>query len=412
MTCYKNTQCVPTKYLCDIDSSCTDSDGDQDPDNPIYCQNQLCAPKDFLPFPSPGFGKMNNSVSDCQEGNYYSLFGSTPKYTRTCVEPYQDTPVHCQSWEYAYQSSCFFSTCGPGLDCVRPFECVRLNDMDLHGVCINPNGKSGSQGGIYSQRPKSSLVQGIIIGICSLILGIGLGVGYWHYKRRRSQRDHIDSDQPTLTNSSKGSSWFSRFFSFRKSKSRNTTSRTMDRTSTQDSRDSIIDSESTNGSFVNMGRSTNVISGRWRWPQGTGRFNFNRSVAPNGLGIYPEIEPPPMYHVEPDLPSYVNTIEEIDMTNVHHVATNSDQQHQSPENRRASNNSVGTIRNFDNGESLRTSITISHSLVERQQGEEGPSVSLVSENIVPSSTMPNSPSRLSNLSTQSETTHHTTRKSS
>ncbi|KAF9903313.1 hypothetical protein BX616_001666, partial [Lobosporangium transversale] len=220
MTCYKNTQCIPLQYLCDNNSfqnACTDivdtqdPNDDQDYDNgPILCQDQLCVAANFLPLPSPGSGKMSrSSSSDCLIGNYYSLFGSIPKYTQSCVEASNNYYYYsnknptatsssgdgCQAWEYFVQGSCFLSTCGPGLDCRPPFVCQRTGLDQLYGICVDGSGGRSGDGGGSGSSPAGGattkysaqeyLVQGLLIGICCLALGIGLGVGFWHYKRKR-----------------------------------------------------------------------------------------------------------------------------------------------------------------------------------------------------------------------------------
>ncbi|KAF9968514.1 hypothetical protein BGZ70_003075 [Mortierella alpina] len=183
MVCYKNTQCVPQAYLCDtISNPCTDSDGEPDSDDPILCsQDQLCVPRSYLPYPSPGYGKVQPTDS-CLSGGYYSLYGSTKKYTKSCVEPFVDRPTLCEPWEYASQSSCYLSTCGePNLNCEPPFVCKKTHPSDPYGLCSNPNDPSGnpagaagtSGGGSITDRysSKDYLIQGLLIGACSLAIG-------------------------------------------------------------------------------------------------------------------------------------------------------------------------------------------------------------------------------------------------
>ncbi|KAF9109767.1 hypothetical protein BGX27_007234 [Mortierella sp. AM989] len=326
MDCYKNTQCVPLKYLCDSSDPCTDSDRYQDPDDHILCQDQLCTPKNFLPL---GFGKMRgSSLSECLKGSYYSLFGTVPKYTLSCVlEPYQNTPTECEPWEYAAQGFCFLSTCGPGLDCQPPFNCQKLDSNDLYGTCTDPSGSPRDMGntdqsgnGMNTRHSaKEYLIQGLLIGIFSVALGIGLGVGFWFYKRKRIGTRWAQSER-NGTDSTKGLPWFSRIIPYERSRSSNTINPTVDPSVARESRDSIMDSESINGSFMDVGRSTNISSGRWRWAQGNGRLT--RAMAPGAFNIFPEMDPPPMYHNGPGLPTYDDSTEEIVLTSVSEAASN------------------------------------------------------------------------------------------
>ncbi|KAF9197538.1 hypothetical protein BGZ49_001982 [Haplosporangium sp. Z 27] len=330
MTCYKNTQCVPLTYLCDnTDNPCTDNDGDQDSDNPIPCVDQLCQPLNFLPLPSPGIGKMTGSSrSDCASGSFYSLFGTVPKYTLSCVEPYQSAPVECQAWEYASQSSCFLSTCGTGLDCDPPFFCKTIDPQGLYGICTNPNDTSGNVGninqagdGVDNQHLVNHyLIEGLLIGIFCLALGMGIGAGLWHYKRKRINSSWIrpESIRSLRAHSNRGPTWISRLLPFGTSGSPNSNDTAMNRAPTRDSRDSILDSESTDGSFINIGRSSNIVSGRWRWVQGNGRTT--RVIGPGGFTVFSEMEAPPLYNNGPDLPKYDDCAEEIVLAPVHDMA--------------------------------------------------------------------------------------------
>ncbi|KAF9352590.1 hypothetical protein BGX26_009631 [Mortierella sp. AD094] len=360
MICYKNTQCVPLEYLCDSNSNpCTDDDGDQDPDDPILCQDQLCVPQNFLPVPSPGFGELRGSSrSDCLKGSYYSLFGAVPKYTLSCVERYQDAPTECESWEYASQSSCFLSTCGPELDCEPPFECKKIDSSDLYGICTNLNGTlSGmgnidqSGGGITTRHSANHyLVQGLLIGMFSLALGIGLGVGFWYYKRKHisTRWTRSERDRSTRTNTLEKSTWISKLLLCGRSRSRNTINPTTDRPSTRLSRDSNMDSESIDGSFIEVGHSSNIFTGRWRWAQGNERSN--RAMVPGGFSIFPEMEPPPVYNNGPDLPKYDDSTEEIALTSV-------DAQRDVAVSRPVSSYAAGAGRNMDIGMPRHVSTT-------------------------------------------------------
>ncbi|KAG0269196.1 hypothetical protein BGZ95_002153, partial [Linnemannia exigua] len=93
MTCFKNTLCVPLQYLCNSAASSTcssnnsnstvndtlsddsnggDSSGDNYSNVPILCQNQLCNPQNFPPYPYQGSGRIDRSY--CLEGTFYSLY--------------------------------------------------------------------------------------------------------------------------------------------------------------------------------------------------------------------------------------------------------------------------------------------------------------------------------------------------
>ncbi|KAG0001622.1 hypothetical protein BGZ80_008955 [Entomortierella chlamydospora] len=362
MVCYKNTQCVPLDYLCDNDNNpCTDDDGVPDSDDPILCQDQLCVPQDFLPVPSPGFGELRGSSrSDCLTGSYYSLFGAVPKYTLSCVEPYQDAPTECESWEYAAQSSCFLSTCGPGLDCEPPYECKKIDSSDLFGICklngtLNGTGNSDqSDGEIISQHSANHyLIQGLLIGLFSLTLGIGLGVGFWYYKRKhtRARWTRSDRDRSVRINALEKSNWTSKLlFCGRRgrSRSRNTINSTTDGSSIRQSGDSNMDSESIDGSFMGPGHPNSAFSGRWRWARGNERLNS--VMGSSGFSIFPEMEPPPIYNNGPDLPKYDDDAEEIALTGVN-------TQRDEAVSRPVSSHAVEVASNVDIGMSSHVSTT-------------------------------------------------------
>ncbi|KAG0211282.1 hypothetical protein BGX28_008227 [Mortierella sp. GBA30] len=333
MVCYKNTQCVPVQYFCDSANPCTDVDGNQDPEDPILCQDQLCVPTTFRPLPSPGDGKVSQ-ISDCAPGSYYSLFGSTPKYTLSCVETYPSVHADCKPWEYLAQSSCFLSTCGgPNLDCQPPFVCTKTNSNE-YGICSNPDGSSGDlddsgvtdggSTGRYSSR--EYLLQGLLIGICSLVLGVGLGVGFCHYRRKRfstqwsgSERGQSSSDLTAVGSSSsiKRSSWLSAllFCGGKRGRRQPGMDSSADNPSSTQNRDSFIDSESHEGSFEQ--RRSNMFSGRWRW--GPGSNPTMSGATPGATSLVPEMEPPPLYHSGPDLPTYNDSAEDIALSTIHTV---------------------------------------------------------------------------------------------
>lgn len=240
MTCFKGTQCVPLQYLCDAVSSptCSSNNSDDDDDDnsssgsgsgsgsgsvPILCENQLCNPQNFPPLPYEGSGRIDRSF--CLEGSFYSLYNpsgssSTPKYTASCVEESMflatdgsgGSDDDCRGpWEYFAIGTCFLKTCGPGMGCVMPFICQPFNSTvpgvagggaeQGYGICVDPDGSSSSGGGRRginggSATPKYSsseyLLQGLLIGLCTLALGVGLGVGFWRYKRKKQFRSDIN----------------------------------------------------------------------------------------------------------------------------------------------------------------------------------------------------------------------------
>ncbi|KAI1303950.1 hypothetical protein EDD11_005266 [Mortierella claussenii] len=420
MTCFKNTQCVPLQYLCENSSSssstsgsntCTDIDGDQDPDDPILCQDQLCAPVNFLPIPSPGIGKMirsSSSSDDCLLGSYYSLFGTTPKYTQSCVEPYTSSNVDCEAWEYLAQSSCFLSTCGPGMDCQPPFVCQKLDSSELYGICTNPNGTTSGWGGSYPNAAddggaatryssREYLIQGLLIGICCLALGVGLGVGFWHYKRKRfTARWTRSSDEQGSSSSNnyshgirstgihtrdrgaqadKGSHWLSTLLSCgNNSRRRDSNARAQTRgfgisraainpdrdflsqqhtIGREPHRDSLAESDrGDEGSIMSRGHrqrwSGPLFAGRWRWGTGSDGQMISRAMTPGGMTIFPEMEPPPMYHNGPDLPTYGDSTEAIVLNTMQNMPSSQQQQQQQP----TGPHSVGSISSPDDYASI------------------------------------------------------------
>ncbi|KAF9190120.1 hypothetical protein BGZ51_008909 [Haplosporangium sp. Z 767] len=342
MICYKNTQCVPAHLFCNSTTDpCTDIDGEQDSDSPILCQDQLCVSADFLPLPSPGYGKVDRS-SDCLPGSYYSLFGTTPKYTQSCIEPYFSAPTKCKPWEYLAQSSCFLSTCGPGLDCQPPYICNKLQSNDLYGICSGSSGTSGGMGdadtadggstGRYSS--KEYLVQGLLIGICCLALGVGLGVGFWHYRKQKFNTQWTQSERdPSFTSSrtaresqpSKGSTLLSTLTCCSRRGRRRSDVPPADTFSSGENRDSFVESEGYEGSLASdrWRRSNIFFSGRWRWGNSSNQM-MARTMTPGGMTLIPEIEPPPLYQNGPDLPAYGDSADGIAMSIIDpmNVATN------------------------------------------------------------------------------------------
>ncbi|GJJ76922.1 hypothetical protein EMPS_09281 [Entomortierella parvispora] len=333
MTCYHNTQCIPTSMLCSDTDPCTDVDGDQDPSDPILCEDQLCVGVYFLPVPSPGSGKLNRSNSDCWPGNYYSLFGDTPKYTQSCVQDYVSVPTTCNSWEYLAQSSCFLSTCKDDSYCETPFLCVKRNAGDQYGICSS-NGTlpgtndapSGVGGSAAQYSSKEYLIQGLLIGTCCLALGVGLGVGFWHYRNKRRRLRHWtdttdDGNGSTRGRASsfssaaigkEGGSFLRRLFFCRGSKNpRPATGPTVDELAvSSEHRGSVAETESREGSIIIVQRPSLLpAGGRWRWntPGGNG---------PRSAAMDPEFEPPPMYHNGPRLPTYGDSTEDIALTDI------------------------------------------------------------------------------------------------
>ncbi|KAF9987002.1 hypothetical protein BGZ75_001187 [Mortierella antarctica] len=401
MVCYKNTQCVPQTYLCDtISNPCTDSDGEPDSDDPILCNNdQLCVPQNYLPYPSPGFGKVQQTDS-CLSGSYYSLYGSTKKYTKSCIEPFVDRPPDCEPWEYAAQSSCYLSTCGePDLNCEPPFVCQKAHSNDPYGLCSNPNDPSGNSGGAagtsdggsttdrYSSR--DYLIQGLLIGACSLAIGVGLGVGFWHYRQKKRSRTQwapssssSSSPPPPATASSlapgaaaataaaaagdsstsKHPSWLSTVLLCGRNKTRQRSATvSMDSNhnvpSSGQHRDSLVDSESLEGSLFGdqrrRERSNNMLfSGRWRWGERTTSAHHHalsrNLVMMMSMGPPdPEMDPPPVYHIGPKLPAYTDRTEDIPRTSVHATTARSAQTTDPPESTRPTSHPSSTRSAYD-----------------------------------------------------------------
>ncbi|KAF9946234.1 hypothetical protein BGZ72_000513 [Mortierella alpina] len=373
MICYKDTQCVPQTYFCDtISNPCTDPDGEPDSDDPILCnQDQLCVPKNYLPFPSPGSGKVRQT-DNCLAGSYYSLYGSTKKYTKSCIEPYVDRPTNCEPWEYAAQSSCYLSTCrDPDLNCEPPFVCKKAHPTDSYGLCSNPNdpfdnpgGAAGANdGGSNTDRysSKDYLIQGRAPGASTTGLG-------------------------GSSTSSKHTSWLSTFLFCGRNRTRQRSAafsldtQTNNVTSSGPHRDSLVDNESLEGSLFGdhrrNERSNNnmLFSGRWRWgARNTGaphhalsRTMMMMSMAPP---LDPEMDPPPLYHIGPKLPAYTDRTEDMALTSVH--ATTGAQTPDPPESTRPSSHASSTHLAYYN-HSAASQTDLSRVELQQQQQEGHP----------------------------------------
>ncbi|KAF9425734.1 hypothetical protein BGZ94_007274 [Podila epigama] len=386
-----DTQCVPLEYLCNSTSSpCTDPANP--PANPVDCldDRQLCSDPKSLPLPSPLPSDVpwnRQSPDGCLPGNFTALSQTYPKkYIYSCpLEANNiDTPVDCEDWEYAYRGSCYLSTCGQGiLDCLPGFTCQKAKATNAFGICVangdpNPyddddtsNTKnkydSGGSAGQYSS--KDYLVQGLLIGVCCLILGVGLGVGFWHYRMKRTSRSlrrressgsrsyppnhrsssnrsrnsmsssahqrptHFNSTSTSASSSTmtKRSSWMSRIFGC--GKRRRSSVQPRGGYSDRSQRDSIVDTESQEGDENSLARrsSSIFVTGRWRWGHGGSRMIPHEGVGGN-LAMLAEMDPPPMYQNGPELPTYCDSTEDIVMTSLQNFSGLTQQSREQPAN--------------------------------------------------------------------------------
>ncbi|KAF9383850.1 hypothetical protein CPB97_006165 [Podila verticillata] len=222
-TCLHNTQCVPIASLCNsLTNPCPSSSFD--PSDPVDCLDQICSDEKSLPlpFPIPGTPVLRttpNLDDFCFPGNFSSLsqtISSSSQYIFSCVLRTPSGSVqqtNCSDWEYAFRGSCFLRTCGgPStagatfMGCLDGYNCKKHKTSDQYGLCIgkndvDPYGSSGDgdsddgNGGSAGQySSKEYLLQGLLIGICSLILGIGMAVGFWHY-RMKKKREALEKQQ-------------------------------------------------------------------------------------------------------------------------------------------------------------------------------------------------------------------------
>ncbi|KAF9335067.1 hypothetical protein BG006_000932 [Podila minutissima] len=210
-TCFHNTQCVPLTALCSSLSPCPSP---ADPSDTVDCLDQICSDRDSLPLPSPTpTSAVPRDSGNCRQGNFPSLSRTSPQYIFSCVlekDPGPFSEISCLDWEYAFQGSCYLRTCGgptaagaTTINCLTGYECKKQRESDEYGLCIgngdtNPYSSSGDgdiDGGSAGQySSKDYLLQGLLIGICSLILGVGMGVGFWHYRMKR-KRDALEEEQ-------------------------------------------------------------------------------------------------------------------------------------------------------------------------------------------------------------------------
>ncbi|KFH69035.1 hypothetical protein MVEG_05837 [Podila verticillata NRRL 6337] len=215
-TCFQNTQCVPIASLCNaLTNPCPSSS--YDPTDPVDCLDQICSDEKSLPLPFPILNtpvlRTTPKLDElCFPGNFSSLsqtISSSSQYIFSCVLRTPNGPVpqtNCSDWEYAFQGSCFLRTCGgPStagatfMGCLDGYNCKKHKSTDQYGLCIgdndtDPYGSSGdgdsddgygSSAGQYSS--KEYLLQGLLIGVCSLILGVGMAVGIWHYRMKKKR---------------------------------------------------------------------------------------------------------------------------------------------------------------------------------------------------------------------------------
>ncbi|KAI7821029.1 hypothetical protein BC939DRAFT_456318 [Gamsiella multidivaricata] len=341
--CYKNTQCVPLALLCNTTTSpttnittgtnpCVDATGPVPlhADNSITCRDQLCFANTFLPLPAPGSGKVNrNSSANCLKGSYFSLYGSLltgeKRYTQSCVGQFPTGQiVTCNPWEYQAQGSCFLRTCGPGMDCEPPFLCRRpSSSIELYGLCMSPNSTADptgdDSGDQDSPSVKDHLLIGLLVGICSLVLGIGIGTGCWNLRKRRlKQLRLMNGELDNNTTMMNGKTFFLTtlgqcydacccFGSAR----RQTRGQRADAGALTigEARDirviSVAESESHESSLVANHQTNLIFARRWRWGQG-GQHGAGiwRGTTAGGVAAVPELEPPPLYHQGLGLPSY------------------------------------------------------------------------------------------------------------
>ncbi|GJJ67983.1 hypothetical protein EMPS_00329 [Entomortierella parvispora] len=354
-TCYQNTQCIPLTLLCNNSTNpCVDGDGTPPSSNPVNCAaNQLCYASTYLPLPnsidSMDQNVQRNSSSNCLAGSYFSLFGyistttnqSVVRYTESCagvgnIQNEYSSPPTCQAWEYQVENACFLKTCNEALamQCEAPFECKKQASANGYGLCWNPNSTvpDPSDDGNGYQDPKEKLIQGLLIGICSLILIVGVGLGLWHYRKKRSKRmaalrDGLDPNSGRRHHAYMGGGstgtkeglWQRLTSCGRRRKSPSDPDGQQDDdgvhhglqpTSTRESREmrvvSLTESEGNESSLLvgnDHNRSHLIFARRWRWGGGAAG-QTTPGGQEGGPAVMPEIEPPPMYHDGGDLPVY------------------------------------------------------------------------------------------------------------
>lgn len=72
--------------------------------------------------------------------------------------------------------------------------CIGENDTDPYGSSGDGDSDDGNDGSAGQYSSKEYLLQGLLIGICSLILGVGMAVGFWHY-RMKKKREALEEQQ-------------------------------------------------------------------------------------------------------------------------------------------------------------------------------------------------------------------------
>lgn len=363
-TCYQNTQCIPMVLLCNnATNPCVDGQGIPPSSSPVNCHtNQLCYADSYLPLPgsvdSMDQNVQRSSSSNCLSGSYFSLFGYTPatssqdvvRYTESCAgvgnsQNALTSPPICQAWEYQVENACFLKTCNDGLamKCEAPFVCKKLLSANGYGLCWNPNSTvpdPSNDGNGYqdpAEERKERLIQGLLIGICSLIFIVGVSLGLWHYRKKRAKRlvamrDGLDPNggrrhhayaERRSTDMDEGL-WQRLIRCGRRRKTvsdsnaqqdDNGTHHGLQPSSTRESREmrvvSLTESEGNESSLLvgsDHNRSHMVFARRWRWGGGVaGQSSPGGHDGGGGLtmtAVMPEIEPPPLYHHGGDLPVY------------------------------------------------------------------------------------------------------------
>ncbi|KAF9200309.1 hypothetical protein BGZ49_009473 [Haplosporangium sp. Z 27] len=250
------------------------------------------------------------------------------RYTQSCVFeatlPTNSTKTVCKDWEYLGQNSCFLKTCGPGLDCEPPWVCRRSNFTGTeapYGLCMSANSTvdPSDDGDGDSSTPHDRLIVGILVGVCSLVLGVGVGTGICHYRKRRMRQMAVRSLDPNANSLNQKSSTLRTYFDaccccfYGANMGLQGNNMDIDNSQDDDVRGprvlSVTESDQgTENSLISSHRSNLVFARRWRW--GAGRHAGEDTsggrvgVTSGGVAVLPEFEPPPLYNQGPDLPTY------------------------------------------------------------------------------------------------------------
>lgn len=325
LTCYKNTQCVPIALLCSAPTGntttgnqtvgpypCMDTTGLPPTYDPIDCKDQLCYPENYLPLPAPGSGRIDsNSLDNCLKGNYFSLYGPSSgevRYTRSCIGqfPARNT-VTCQAWEYRGQNSCFLKTCGTGMDCEPPFVCRIKNTTSSptaqFGLCLNPKSPvdPDDDGDVDTTPSRDKLIIGILVGVCALVVIAGVAAAFWHYRKLRLKQlnqdnDYVFQDKTMLLYACCIGT--DRLITRRRGTAEDDRSTREPRVVSIAEPENPEDASSTTEPPTN----TSIFARRWR---SQARLDASTTgMTPEGIAVVPEMEPPPVYHQELELPSY------------------------------------------------------------------------------------------------------------